>query len=180
MEISLYQKLKNKISNTEHGYLIKKWQDIKPCDNEEEFFRQYAWVVINTGLKNQVAQKIYDRMLKAINEGKPIGSAYGNERKASSIEHIYQKRIEIFQKFIKADDKLKFLEGLPQIGKVTKYHLARNLGMDVCKPDRHLVRIADQFNTTPYELCNRLSLESGDRIGVVDYVLWRAANLNWL
>ncbi len=180
MDVSAYRKLRNRISSTEHGYLIEKWQNIEPCENAEEFFRQYAWVVINTGLKNQVAQKIYDRMLKAIDSGEPIANAYGNERKARAIEYIYQNRRDIFHLYIKSDDKLKFLEELPEIGKVTKYHLARNLGIDVCKPDRHLVRIANQFNTTPYELCEKLSVETGDRIGVVDYVLWRAANLKWL
>ncbi len=180
MDISVYQALKRKIKDTDYGYLIEKWQNIKPCNDADEFFRQYAWVVINTGLKNQVAQKIYDRVLKAINEGAPIASAFGYERKTKAIENMHANRHKIFNQYMQSDNKLSFLESLPEIGKVTKYHLARNIGIDVCKPDRHLVRIASQFNTNPHDLCNKLAIESGDRIGVVDYVLWRAANLKML
>ena len=87
---------------------------------------------------------------------------------------------EIFAEYkaLRIDSRLEFLERLPWIGPITKFHLARNLGMDVCKPDRHLLRIAKAHHgTTPAALCGRLSRLSGDRIGVVDVVLWRAANL---
>ena len=40
--------------------------------------------------------------------------------------------------------------------KAYKFHLARNLGLDFAKPDRHLQRIAQSYNTTPQELCEHI------------------------
>ena len=45
------------------------------------------------------------------------------------------------------------------------------------KPDRHLVRIAEHYGTDCFTMCQKLSDEIGDRVGTVDYVIWRAANL---
>ena len=73
------------------------------------------------------------------------------------------------------------METLPWIGPITKYHLARNLGIDVAKPDRHLVRLAKRFgyneSTGVQQMCEELAERTRDRIGVVDVVLWRYANL---
>ena len=64
----------------------------------------------------------------------------------------------------------------PYIGPVTVCHLAKNLGFATAKPDRHLVRIARLLGqTSPAELCEKLSRATGDPIQVVDTVLWRYA-----
>ena len=63
---------------------------------------------------------------------------------------------------------------LPWIGDITKYHLAKNLGANVAKPDRWLVRLADAEKTTVDQLCRRLAIATGDRVATVDVVLWRA------
>lgn len=73
-----------------------------------------------------------------------------------------------------ADDKLAFCESLPWIGGITKYHLAKNFGADVAKPDVHLKRLADAAGCTAQALCDRLARETGYRVGTVDVVLWRA------
>ena len=72
---------------------------------------------------------------------------------------------------------MAYLESIPWIGGITKYHLAKNLGFDCCKPDRHLVRISKEYNTSPEELCKRISEATGDRVATVDLVIWRVANL---
>jgi len=82
---------------------------------------------------------------------------------------------------VKTDISVKgvdYLRQLPFMGPATSFHLAKNLGLDVVKPDRHLVRIAEATgHSTPDELCQEIAREVGDRVAVVDLVLWRYANL---
>jgi hypothetical protein len=68
------------------------------------------------------------------------------------------------------------LRRLPYIGEVTVWHLAKNLGFDVAKPDRHLVRLArDHGYADAHALCAALSIATGEPVRVVDLVLWRYA-----
>ncbi|HVY23721.1 MAG TPA: hypothetical protein VG962_10250 [Steroidobacteraceae bacterium] len=52
--------------------------------------------------------------------------------------------------------------------------MAKNLGFDIAKSDRHLVRLKDAlgFNTVD-EMCLSIARFSGDAVRVVDVVLWR-------
>jgi hypothetical protein len=69
---------------------------------------------------------------------------------------------------------LAALEALPFIGTVTKWHLAKNLGLDVAKPDRHLLRIAARFGYDDVQrMCHDICEFCGERISVADLVLWR-------
>jgi hypothetical protein len=66
------------------------------------------------------------------------------------------------------------LRRLPYIGPVTVWHLAKNLGLDVAKPDRHLVRLSSCFGfRSTAQLCAALSEITGEQIKVVDLILWR-------
>ncbi len=72
-----------------------------------------------------------------------------------------------------------FLKTLDFIGPITCYHLAKNIGLDVVKPDRHLVRITEATKfANPHDLCSLIAEMTGDKITVVDLVLWRYATLN--
>lgn len=129
-------------------------------------------------MKAQIARKIYDRLIYSLELGNEITpEKFGHVGKRGAINEIWFERDDWFSLYNGAKDKLEFLERLPWIGPITKYHLAKNFGLDYCKPDRWLVRIATSYETTPEELCGRLAKETGDRIGTVDYVIWRAANL---
>jgi len=67
------------------------------------------------------------------------------------------------------------LTRLPFIGSITKKHLARNIGLlDVAKDDVWLVRLAKEFDASSVdELGDFLSKEFGEKVGVVDLILWR-------
>jgi len=142
-----------------------------------QFFWEYTYVVLNAGMKNQVAEKMYQRFAsKGIDTVKHPG-------KKKAIEYAMKNYKRWFRELKKLDstiDKLVFLKSLPWIGDVTKYHLARNLGIDVAKPDRHMVRLANSFgyDSDVMCMCNDISKKVGDRIGTVDVVLWRYCNLN--
>jgi hypothetical protein len=146
------------------------------------FFQEYAWVVLNSGMKNQVAEGIWKRLQPHLISGGKVFDVFKHPGKAKAIQQVWENREDYYFHFkhLPEDSRLPWLQSLPWIGPITKFHLAKNYGMDVCKPDRHLVRIAAKCEMTPEELCSSLALVTGDRIGVVDLVIWRAANLGWI
>lgn len=177
MDSKFYLELKSELINRGYEEEIKWAKNLQPCNSAVDFFAEYMWVVINSGLKAQIARIIYDRIVAAMLKGKKPSEVFKHQGKAKAIEFVFKDRDRKFKAYQEASDKLSFLETLPWIGKITKYHLAKNLGLDFCKPDRHLVRIAKMYNTIPDILCKRLAQETGDRIGTVDSVIWRTANL---
>ncbi len=177
VRLATYKSIKQRVIAAGYAKEIAWAENVKPVRKRSVFLCEYIWVVINSGMKNQVAAKIYPRVLAAVQAGQPVKTVYRHPGKAAAITYMCACISRRFREYQQAADKLAYLETLPWIGRITKYHLARNLGLDVCKPDRHLVRIAKHYGTTSQDLCARLSRLSGDRIGVVDVVLWRAANL---
>lgn len=177
MQITVGTYLDLKASLIERGYSAEiDWaESVKPCTNANDFAREAIWVVLNAGMKEQVARGIWNRIRPALDDGLPIEGLFKHRLKVRAINEIWVNRVLMFAMYQEAADKISFLESLPHIGPVTKFHLARNLGADVCKPDRHLVRIAAP--ETPDTLCQRIADATGDRIGLVDCVIWRAANL---
>lgn len=141
--------------------------------NDEIFLMEYAFVVLSAGMKNQVAQRIFSKFTKNLD---PM--VVGHIGKRGAIVCAIKEHHQWLLQLRIASDKVSYLETLPWIGGITKYHLARNLGLDVVKPDRHLVRLATTFRyPDPATMCQAISEETGERVGVVDVVLWRYSNL---
>lgn len=147
--------------------------------NAEEFAREAVYVICNSGMRFTVARQIYDRVMAAIVAGDSASSVFGHKGKCAAIDTIWRDRDDLYLDWLvwatKGPEKaLEFCERLPWIGGITKYHLAKNFGIDVAKPDVHLQRLADHEGTTPQELCASLAAETGFRVNTVDVVLWRA------
>jgi hypothetical protein len=178
LSVSRYLSLKSEIIARGYDDEIRWAEDCAAPENPETFALEACWVVLNAGMKEQVARGIWERIRPVVQRGEPIGERFRHLGKRAAIEGIYRDRASLFERYKtlgSIDERLSFLESLPWIGGITKFHLARNLGEDVCKPDRHLERIAPP--ETPREMCERIAEETGDRVGVVDCVVWRAANL---
>jgi hypothetical protein len=137
-----YLNLKQKLILAGYGHEIEWAENLKPCDNADDFFCEYMWVVLNAGMKNQVARLIQQKIYKAWDDGQGTHSVFGHTGKADAIDHTSLNREHYFRRYLKATDKIEFLKILPWIGDITKYHLAKNLGHDCCKPDRHISRCA--------------------------------------
>ncbi|MDD4997282.1 MAG: hypothetical protein PHI99_03975 [Syntrophales bacterium] len=172
-----YLKLKDAIIKAGYSEEIDWSESIKNCKSADDFFNEYVWIVLNSGMKNQVARIIQKRIYDAWEQGKPTSSAFGHKGKVKAIDFVRKFRHKFFAEYQIVSDKIRYLSILPWIGEITKFHLAKNLGFDCCKPDRHLVRISKSYGTTPESLCKKLAEETGDRIATVDLVIWRAANL---
>lgn len=143
-------------------------------DTAYRFALEAIFVICNSGMKNTVALRIFNDVTTALSMGGRAEDAFGHPGKAAAIQHIYDNRHQLHAAYLAADDKVTFCETLPWIGPITKFHLAKNFGAPVAKPDVHLQRLADREGCTPQALCERLSSEVGLGVNAIDTVLWRA------
>lgn len=173
--VNIYLKIKEIVISEGYEQEIKSIESIPKDFDKEYFFGEYCWVVINSGMKNKVAEKIFERFW---NDGDINFDEVKHTHKNKSIKQVYSRLDFIYNHFITSKNKLEYLKALPHIGDITKYHLARNLGLDYAKPDRHLTRIANFLNYNDVQkLCSKISEYVDDKIGIVDLVLWRFATL---
>jgi hypothetical protein len=147
--------------------------------------REAAWVIVNSGFRFQVAQQIWPELRAAFREFK-VGAIDASCAPAALVVLNHPGKIDAIIKLADmihrqghapivalAKHPLE-LARLPWIGKVTCWHLAKVLGVDVVKPDVHLQRAAHAAGaTSPLALCEAIRDALGDRLAVIDTVLWR-------
>lgn len=151
------------------------WSEgLLPPTDPDDFALEAIFVICNSGMKNTVARRIFEKCRDELFRGGNVRSVFGHVGKADAINGIWAGRSELFKHYHAAEDKLAFCASLPWIGNITKYHLAKNFGADVAKPDVHLQRLADHEGTTAQALCERLAMATGYRAATIDVVLWRA------
>jgi hypothetical protein len=171
------------------------WQEQRRLENvtESEFLRETAWVILSAGMAESVVSARFSRIAAAFLEWESARSitanatecrvramaAFRNARKIDAVisaaEVVADNGFDLVLAACIADP-LSYLAGFPYIGPVTVNHLAKNLGIDIVKPDRHLMRIAAAAGVAdPAELCAAVQLVTGDRLGVIDLVIWRHA-----
>ena len=158
--------------------------------DEQRFLLEYAWVVFNSGMRNRVIREKWGNLTEAFHHFIPLQivshktdvrtqalMVFGNQRKVDAVIITAQRIVdEGFENSIRSKiekNTLEYLDSFPFIGDVTKYHLARNLGFDYVKPDRHLVRLASKYGMTPFQLCDLIHQKTGRRLGTIDVILWR-------
>ncbi len=167
------------------------------CD-ESDFLREFAWVIFCSGFRESTVRRVFDYLSLCFCDFRSATeivfsaeqcratalSAFNNPAKVDAvIETASLIAKESYQalKLRVSFDPIATLQSFPFIGKITSYHLAKNLGFQLAKPDRHLVRICERAGFDDVQqLCHYISVTSGDPINVVDIVLWRfAADRRW-
>lgn len=173
------------------------WQDDLNFSeqSESDFLREYAWVVLSSGMRESVIRAKFDAVSAAfLNWGCSISVARHADRCRRRALRIFNHPGKIGA--IVATAKIIAQRGygdissqirtrnidaireFPYMGPATAYHLAKNMGLDVVKPDRHLLRISRSMGfPDPLSLCSDISRGVGDPVAVVDVVLWRYATL---
>ena len=180
MDALQYLTLKERIIDAGYENDVTWADNVKPPNDVYDFLFEFIFVVCNSGMKAQIAVGIYRKIIEAMENGNPVWSVFKNFHKVNAINHVWGMKNHYFCEYRKAEDKLEFCESLPYMGRIIKYHLAKNLGVDCIKPDRHLVRIAKKFGTNAFSLCENISKKTGDSLNTVDTVIWRAANLGFI
>ena len=149
-------------------------EEIQPCVDAKAFALEAIYVICNSGMKFQVANAIYWKCVRALRRRQLATTVFGHPGKAPAIDFIWQNRRVLWAAYEIATNKLAFCATLPWIGPVTQFHLAKNLGVDVAKPDVHLERLADAEGISVAKLCARLARQTGYRVTTIDTILWRA------
>jgi hypothetical protein len=163
--------------------------------NETNFLCQASWVILCSGMRETVVRRCFDRFSESFfwwESAEQIVAnrsncrlmalrAFGNPRKVDAVisvaSHVLEAGMDrIYQGLQKSP--IDYLCQLNYIGPITAWHLAKNLGVPVAKPDRHLTRLANalQFGSAG-TLCGMLAEYLSEPIQVVDVVLWRFATL---
>lgn len=173
--LAWYLAVKERVADAGYAHETAWAETLTPVADPLTFWTEFAWVVLNSGMKEQIARKIWARVRPAVESGQSAGTVFGHKGKAAAIDFVWTNRDSLLAEYLAASDKVEWCEALPWVGSITKWHLAKNYGHDCAKPDRHLVRIAGTEG--PHAFCARLAAASGDRIATVDVVIWRAANL---
>jgi hypothetical protein len=163
---------------------------------ESDFLRETAWVILNAGMRERVVRNLFPSLSDAFLDWRSADAILAHRSHCSrralglfahrpKIEAILQvvERVHIlsFERVLSSIETsgVSALEIFAYIGPVTKFHLAKNLGLDVAKPDRHLLRLSHAAGfVDPGRLCSIVADVTGDRVGTVDLVLWRYATMN--
>lgn len=173
--------------------VLERYRTLRPEHvGPEEFFSEYVWCVYVSGFNSKVVDKKIGALLAAFGSWRchiddvwephiwsMVGRIVANRRKFDAVvktKTLMQKMgWERFRAiFLTSTDHIG---DLPFMGPVMRHHLARNIGLDTVKPDRHLVRLASHFGFgDPAEMCGFLAESSRERIGVVDVALFYAAS----
>jgi len=163
---------------------------------ERCFMEESAWVILSCGMKESVVRRVFGR----------IGKCFLGWRSSASIsasaDHCFRSAVRVFNHPKKIEaiievarqihatgfdrilaqirvNPIGAVRQFPFIGPVTSYHLAKNIGVRVAKPDRHLIRIAAACGYDNVQaLCGAISSYVGDTVDVVDTVLWRYASIS--
>jgi hypothetical protein len=154
------------------------------------FMREAAWVVLSAGMRESAIRGLFGRIARALHNFDVASllanriaaraaalSLFGHERKVDAILDIAVVVNRMGEDGLceaMRSDPEAFLRSLPYMGPVTWRHLAKNLGMQVAKPDRHLVRVAEATARPSVDvLCDEIATWLGEPVPVVDVVLWR-------
>jgi len=194
--VSAYNLAKGIVLNAGYGTEIE-WQASLDFDliTEADFLREHAWVALSAGMHERIIRRYFGIISPCFYDWQSARiiveqesncrnlalSYFNNQRKIDGIiqtAHIIASfGFASYKEEIRCNP-LQVLQSLPFIGPVTRYHLAKNIGLPFAKPDRHLVRLASSVGYSDVQqFCKDISENTGDSISVVDIVLWRFANI---
>lgn len=169
------------------------WQETQSLDDvkETDFLRESAWVIINSGFRESVARKCFGHISLSFHDWRSADEiacdvdtcvslaldGFSNSKKINAIGDVALRVANDGFDTIKSNtlaDPIGYLMSFPYIGPITAWHLAKNLGCNLAKPDRHLVRVAERFGySCVQEFCQYLSAATDDKVNVIDLILWR-------
>jgi len=169
------------------------WQGaVRTSDiTESDFLREAAWVIFCSGFRERTLRRHFSYLslsfcdwesAKVISENAAACrtaalAAFNNQRKVNAVIEIARRIVRVGFPTLKDDflsKPIEVLQTLPYIGPITVFHLAKNLGLPVAKPDRHLQRLAVALSyPDAHLLCQDIATLTGDPPQVVDLIFWR-------
>ena len=163
--------------------------------DEATFLAKYCWVIFVSGFAYSVLSKHWEAISKIFKDFEPR-AVYGmksveldkfpikNQRKINSFlegsKAIEREGFGNFKARLKnSENSIDMLEELEGIGPITKFHLAKSIGLaDTAKPDIWLRRCAKECSTNVENLVSFLSDEYNMTKYEVDGILWDYCRTN--
>jgi hypothetical protein len=159
--------------------------------DEGTFLRETAWVILASGIRETVIRQKFSKVSQSFFDWESATKIvryadlcrsnalchFAHPGKVDAIltvaTHIHQQGFNNVATKIR-ERGVEYLQGFPFLGPTTSYHLAKNIGFPVAKPDRHLCKMAEKLGyISAQQLCADISELTGEPIPVVDIVLWR-------
>ena len=160
----------------------------------DDFFGQYAYVVLVSGFNASVVQALHpdlegafmaydcDAIAKFPEEVREAAlQVIHNEKKMDAIisaaVRLADSDWEEFKAELTGPSSLEFMETLGFVGPANSCFLARNIGLDYAKPDVWMLRVAGEFgyeesHDAVFRMVDTIQGATGERPGVIDYILW--------
>ena len=167
--------------------------------NPDDFASAVCYVILAGGFSQKTAKKIHKIIMEKMPENPGVDDLlkiFNNKNKINAVVKIWNNRDTYCNEYYQhknIDDKLKYLQNLPHIGKITANHLARNLGENVVKYDIWIQRLGvvyggnrglaqkidnGNLNIEIKKCCDdmfkHLEQETNLPRGYIDVVLWKA------
>jgi hypothetical protein len=161
----------------------------------QTFLEAYIATVLGSGYKWSIVEGFLPQFKAALRnyDVDAIASApndirvaalnvFHHERKIDAIiwmaQRLASEEWDQFKAHLTGADRLEFIDSFHYIGPVTKYELAKNIGLDYAKPDRLMRRIAGEFGYTDtipgvFDMVRDLQNATGKSPRVIDSILWR-------
>lgn len=194
--LDLYRQAEQTVVQAGFGW-ESEWQRARKVSalTETDLLREAAWVVMCSGFRESVVRKVFDYVSLCFCDWESAleitahrqacietaSARFRNLRKLKALVDIAELiHVEGFAATLQRlkNDPVEELQAFPFIGPVTSWHLAKNLGFNVAKNDRHLARLAVVNGyRDAHELCEAIASRTGELASVVDVVLWRYATL---
>ena len=119
----------------------------KKC-TPDEFASHCVYVILAGGFSQKTAKKIHQKIIDNLNgcgaNFDELIKIFNNKNKINAVCKIWENRRDFCDGYYvckNTDARVKYLENLPHIGKITAHHLARNLGEDLVKYDIWIQRL---------------------------------------
>ena len=148
-------------------------------------------------MSQKTAKKIHEKIIAVLAKNganfDELIKIFNNKNKINAVCKIWENRRNFCDSYYvckNTDARVKYLENLPHIGKITANHLARNLGEDVVKYDIWIQRLGcvfagvnlpiDNANLSPEiksacdDMFVHLVKQTGLPRGYIDVVLWKS------
>ena len=159
--------------------------------DESDLLRQSAWVILCSGFRVSTIEQIFDYISLCFCDWESAHAivltypacrdaalaSFNHRSKLNSIveiaQRVHREGFHVVKRKILCDP-IGELQTFPYIGRITAAHLAKNLGWDVAKPDRHLARFSEHLGfSSVRDLCNTIAAATGEAVNVMDLILWR-------
>ncbi len=166
----------------------------------DEFASHCVYVILAGGFSQQTAKKIHNKIIDKLNicgaNFDELIKIFNNKNKISAVCKVWENRRDFCDGYYvceNTDARVKYLEKLPHIGKITANHLARNLGEDLVKYDIWIQRLGvvyagradlenkinngnldSEIKSACDDMFRHMVAVTGLPRGYIDVVLWRS------